>query len=119
MTYILSGGDLDGDQYFVSWNQMFNGIDNAPLKFNYPKENIENRQEQREFTRDDLIEDFSKCIQPDSIGLLHYNLTCLYDKDKCNMLNSNYTNYIIEINKAIDGLQLNSRQFFEKKPKWY
>lgn len=122
MTDILSGGDLDGDFYFVSWDEdLIKNIDNQNTSFYYPKKDVIKNSPTKEFSRNHLVEHFVKSIIFNEIGLLHYKLILLYDENKENMKKSKYNNYIIEINKAIDGLpsQKVDSDFNAHKMKWY
>lgn len=65
---MLSGGDLDGDDYFVTWDP-----DMVPTHWNYPPMNYEGARPQelnRDVNVDDLREFFVNYLNNDSLGLI-------------------------------------------------
>ena len=119
---ILSGGDLDGDIYFVSWDENLTRIQNSEKIIDYP----EGSTTKNDLNEDDknlwmkLVDNFAKRISnQDKIGLWHYYLISQYDKDRENMKQANYIDGVIEINKCIDGILSVKNSPKSKKPDWY
>ncbi|RNA01896.1 putative RNA-dependent RNA polymerase 1 [Brachionus plicatilis] len=121
LTNILSGGDLDGDFYFVSWDEILTNIDNSEKLIDYPESQDFSSYVKIKNLRNQLAEFYAKqVVNEDGIGLWHYYLTCLYDQDRQNMLDQRYLNAVLEINKCIDGVSSGERQMkWVKKPDWF
>jgi hypothetical protein len=116
---VLSGGDLDGDLYFVTWDNMFNEIENKE-PIDYPKSDAKNENLDLENLRETIAEYFSKmCVCQDGIGLWHYKLVCLYDKGRERMETNEYKQLVLSINKCIDGIICEMDAKFSARPKWY
>ena len=107
LTDQLSGGDLDGDLYFVSWDDMFSSIVNKK-PIDYPKETAKSSTLDFNYEKD-----FRKIITDNFIngyyneqytGLFHYCLIKIYNYNKEDMQSAQYQDFVIKINKCIDGI---------------
>lgn len=122
LTNVLSGGDLDGDLYFVSWDTTLTCFNNTQTIIQYPKNTAQKKPLPINDLRSQLIDHFlSSCFNDDKIGLFHYNLLCLYEKDRKKMASKDYINGVFNINKAIDGIPISDKEknTFTKPPVWY
>lgn len=125
LTNVLSGGDLDGDLYFVSWDHMLTSFENVPSTIEYPKSGemaTNKRLENAEAIRSELVNHFvGTCLRDDSIGLMHYSLVCMYDSDRNKMRSREYLDQLININRAIDQQAIvpsTSSKTFHRRPIW-
>jgi hypothetical protein len=129
LTNVLSGGDLDGDLYFVCWDQsLVTAVVNSPTLIAYPEKTSSPSTQQigRRVQQRDLVAHFvGSCLKADSIGLVHHNLISQYDQSRENMKKAAYLDQIIKINRAIDGLAPVSssggsgKAPFVKTPDWH
>ena len=121
LTNILSGGDLDGDFYFVSWDEILTEIENSNTLIDYPEGQDFSSDVKINNLRNQLAEFYAKqVINENGIGLWHFYLTSLYDEDRNNMLEKQYIDGVLEINKCIDGVRSeNQKTKIVKKPFWY
>lgn len=126
LTNILSGGDLDGDLYFVTWNDHLTNFENSKKEFFYPEDKSEDSNKQKidinkiDHLHKELINVFvDQVLDENSLGLWHYALVCLYDRNRKNMLDKKYLNCVTEINKCIDGIKSDEKNQFEIPPSWY
>lgn len=127
MPNLLSGGDLDGDIYLVSWDEIFLGIQNSDDLIEYPDiKEPENFKSSKNLI-DQIRKYFSKiCLVDEKIGLHHYKLVCLYDKNREEMKKREYKESVVEITKSIDGSIFNldkstqkQKRDWQTKPNWY
>lgn len=128
LTNLLSGGDLDGDLYFVSWDETLITIENAPSFIDYPNSTSSEeaaatsskRLDDAESIRAELAHHFvTSCLRTDSIGLLHYGLVCMYDSDRNKMQSRAYADTLININRLIDQQPLvTASSNFNQEPIW-
>lgn len=130
LTNILSGGDLDGDLYFVSWDEALTSIQNVSSTIDYPNnksdEYVTSKRliDDAESLRGELADHFvSMCLRDDSVGLMHYSLVSMYDSDRNKMRTKEYIDQVININRAIDQQAIvpstSSTKTFSRKPIWY
>lgn len=121
LTNILSGGDLDGDFYFVSWDEVLTKIENSNELIDYPENQDFSTYRKIKNLRNQLAEFYAQqVINQNGIGLWHFYLTSLYDEDRNNMLEKEYIDAVIEINKCIDGIYSKNKKIKRvKKPFWY
>jgi len=115
----LSGGDLDGDLYFVTFNEIFCRFKNYP-PIEYPTDttivkNSFNNASKHEIIIESVV---NAVLGKQVAGIWHYHLTCLYDQDRGNMTKQNYIEGALEFNKYIDGLSSKEAPF-TRKPNWY
>ena len=115
----LSGGDLDGDQYFVTFNEILCRFQNQP-PIDYPKDANKLRiTESNKDLRDTIIETVLDAIlSKKNAGAWHYHLLCLYDQDRSIMVEKPYIEGAIEFNKFIDGIECREAPR-TTKPLWY
>jgi hypothetical protein len=115
---MLSGGDLDGDLYFVSWDERITDMDNdAPL--HYPKSKVTGKMTSKDL-RSEIIKTFVKSVLSNSsIGLWHYYLLSMYDSDRANMRLEDYKIGVFNINKCIDGILITDEPPNVRPPSWY
>ncbi|CAF0875498.1 unnamed protein product [Brachionus calyciflorus] len=121
LTNMLSGGDLDGDFYFVSWDEHLTNIENSNDFIKYPKSEDKFEYLKMKDLREQLANYYvEEIINDDRIGLWHYYLTAFYDLDRSAMTQEPYLNAVIEINKCIDGVSSTTKSPPQiKKPDWY
>ena len=115
----LSGGDLDGDQYFVSFNQILCRFQNeAPIE--YPKDSSKPKTMVKNGNMRDIIIEtvLDAILGKKNAGIWHYYLTCLYDQDRSKMSEKCYIEGAIEFNKFIDGIECREAPRTQK-PHWY
>lgn len=77
---MLSGGDLDGDDYFVIWDKRL-----IPTEWNYPPMNFQPpppKQLSRHVTNDDLKEFFVEFLMNDCLGLIAHSHLCWADRER-------------------------------------
>ena len=126
LTNILSGGDLDGDLYFVTWNDHLTNFENSKKELIYPKDNSDNDNkiiidiENKDDLHSKLINVYvDEVCDENKIGLWHYSLLCSYDESRKNMIEDKYLKCVIEINKCIDGIKSNRQIQWVSSPSWY
>ena len=61
-----AGGDLDGDLYFVTWNDDFRPRRDIHEPMDYPA--LEKKEKDGEITVEDMVEFYAEYIQCDSLG---------------------------------------------------
>ncbi|RMZ97419.1 putative RNA-dependent RNA polymerase 1 [Brachionus plicatilis] len=87
LTDILSGGDLDGDLYFVSWDDHLTDFDNSKTELKYPTNPSSSGKIDEKNLLNQLAEVYaSDVLYENKTGLWHYFLLCSYDQDRKNML---------------------------------
>ena len=130
LTNTLSGGDLDCDLYFVSWDETLTLIDNSSTLIDYPNSSSPQdtitsgrRFNNADSIRAELAENFARqCLSTESsIGLMHYSLLSMYDSSRTKMQTREYTETVININRVIDQqqkIEFSTKPFFHN-PKWY
>lgn len=77
---MLSGGDLDGDDYFVIWDPRL-----IPTEWNFPPMNYQPtppKQLARPVTNDDLKEFFVEFLMNDRLGLIAHAHLCWADRER-------------------------------------
>jgi hypothetical protein len=127
LTNLLSGGDLDGDLYFVSWDGELTASValNSRVNIDYPSREESSPTKSRglrggEAIRNELSEYFVRsCLSSNLIGLWHYKLTAIYDSDRSLMTSNQYLEAVKIVNAIIDNAPFKqTNQYFAHKPLW-
>lgn len=64
--FIFTGGDLDGDLYFVTWSDDFKPRRDIHDPMNYPA--LEKKKKDGPITVEDMVEFYTEYIQCDALG---------------------------------------------------
>lgn len=81
----ISGSDLDGDEYFVCWDELLHSIENQ-IPMDFPK--AKKKRLESDITVPDIVEFVANYIQNDNLGIIANTHLALADYEKDGLFSS-------------------------------
>lgn len=95
----ISGSDLDGDEYFVCWDELLHSIENQ-IPMDFPK--AKKKRLESDITVPDIVEFVANYIQNDNLGIIANTHLALADYEKDGIFSSSCIELAKMYSDAVD-----------------